>query len=128
MLLSLIGKSPKVSKVFVRTLAATLPLLGYKVKPDTKKVRVKNLDGTWKVGANGKGVYRRVGKLDNRFFAVPRWGRGAALILTARKVVQRDREDFEGETYLSKHRGYLTIAVEHSKGRLLWDVQNRDIQ
>tara|TARA_R110002124_G_scaffold106362_2_gene258013 strand:+ start:2673 stop:3059 length:387 start_codon:yes stop_codon:yes gene_type:complete len=127
MLLSLIGKSPKVSKVFVRTLAAVLPYLGYKVTADTKKVRLKNADGTFQVGANGKGVYRRVGKMDGRFFAIPRWSKGAALILTARKVVNRDRLDLTGETYLSKHRGYLTIAIEHSKGRFLWDVQNRDI-
>ena len=74
LLLSTIGKSRLMSKALVRSIASVAPMFGFDVRYDTKKVRLCNTDGSYKVNpVTGKGVYRRVGKLPNRFFLALWW-------------------------------------------------------
>lgn len=136
MLLSTIGKSRLMSKALVRSIASVAPMFGFDVRFDTKKIRLKNSDGSYKVNpTTGKGVYRRVGKLPNRFFLARKAGlRKSKLqflndmyIVTARKAVSRPNADIDGTTYTSHHRGFLTIARENVGGRYMWDIQNRDV-
>ena len=134
MLLSTIGKSRTLSVAFVRTLAKVAPMLGMEVKPDTVKRRLKNPDGTWRVGSNGRGVYEELYPMNDRFFL----GRAAGnqsrfdflnrlYILTARKQVKREAENITGRSYHNYHRGLLTIAKERKDGDVIWDIQNRDV-
>jgi hypothetical protein len=136
MLLSTIGKSRLMSKALVRSIASVAPMFGFDVRYDTKKVRMCNADGSYKVNpVTGKGVYRRVGKLPNRFFLARKHGlRKSKLqflndmyIVTARKAVSRPNANIDGTTYTSHHRGFLTIARENYGGRYMWDIQNRDV-
>ena len=138
MLLSMIGSSRRLSALTVQTLAKIAPLFGFDVTPDTKKIRLKNQDGTWQVNKKtGKGVYKRVGIVDNRFFLARKVGLRPSrfdflndmYILTARKRKVRQKENKVGTTYTSYHRGLLTIARENLYGeRHMHDVQNRDIK
>jgi len=128
MLLSIIGESPRFSRTYVRTLAKLAPLLGYKVRPDTIKQRIRTTDGRWLTKANGTCVYRLVGMSDRRFFLSHKNPKRSMFILTARNTIYRDHANTKGATYLSRHRGYLTIAKELSQcERFMWDVQNRDM-
>ena len=127
-MLDIIGQSPRHSRTFVRALAKIAPLLGYNVRPDTIKQRVRTSNGSWRTKANGTCVYRVVGHSDRRFFLSHKNPKRSMLILTARNTIYRDHEDAAGATYLSRHRGYLTIAKELSQcERQMWDVQNRDM-
>ena len=134
MLLSTIGKSRTLSVAFVRTLAKVAPLLGMEVKPDTMKRRLKNPEGSWLVGANGRGVYQELYPMTDRFFVGRASGSKSKFdalnrlyILTARKKVKRDVENATGRSYHNYHRGLLTIAKERKDGDLIWDIQNRDV-
>lgn len=136
MLLSTIGKTRLMSKALVRSIAFVAPMFGFVVRYDTKKVRLCNADGSYKVNPKtGRGVYRRVGKLPNRFFLARKHGLRFSkyrflndmYIVTARKAVSRPNADIDGSTYTSHHRGFLTIARENVGGRYMHDVPNRDV-